>query len=69
MTKSVVAVAVGLLVAAILIGLVELAGRFVVLPTDVDPFDRMNLDTLRTLMNESLTASQGFAPKTSPSNR
>jgi deoxyribonuclease-4 len=37
--------------------------------TDVDPFDRMNLDTLRTLMNESLTASQGFAPKTSPSNR
>jgi hypothetical protein len=39
MTKSVVAVAVGLLVAAILIGLVELAGRFVVLPTDVDPFD------------------------------
>lgn len=39
MIKSLIAIIVGLLIAAVLIGLVEIAGRFVVLPAGVDPFD------------------------------
>ena len=39
--------------------------------TDVDPFDRMNLNVLRSLIGdeESGNSDQGFDPKTSPSNR